>query len=238
MRELSVPPGTLGDMTHPVVIPPLATSHVALEASPSLDVPGLIRRVRRDADLSQRELAAAVSVDQSTVARWERGHSVPDVLLFARVLAVADLVLSVVDAAGQPPTPMTDAAPVDGQFRRFPAHLDLVEEPHPLTYEPRFTSPRRPRRDARRARLGRPADHPTLEDFLAERRRRREVRVTQARERALDRAHARAHREGWSSPGDWGGPPCSCPVACEEQPSCLPSCACSCEPTVGGWAGG
>ena len=42
-------------------------------------VPGLIRRVRREADLSQRDLAALLRVDQSLVARWETGALSPSV---------------------------------------------------------------------------------------------------------------------------------------------------------------
>lgn len=39
--------------------------------------PQLIRRYRRDENLSQAELAARLGVDSSSVARWETGRSTP-----------------------------------------------------------------------------------------------------------------------------------------------------------------
>ena len=37
----------------------------------------LIRKYRRAADITQRELAEALCVDRSTVAKWETGKSKP-----------------------------------------------------------------------------------------------------------------------------------------------------------------
>ena len=76
-----------------------------------VDVPGLVRRARREGDLSQRELAALLGVDQATVSRWETGQAVPDVLTVARVLALGGLDLAVLDAEGEPAVPMSEAAP-------------------------------------------------------------------------------------------------------------------------------
>lgn len=186
-----------------------------------VDVPGLIRRARRTADLSQRELAAAVGVDQSTVARWETGHAVPDVLTFARVLALAELSLQAVDAAGAVVDPMSDDAPHDRQGRRYPAHLDLMETAGPLD-EPRVGTPHRRRRDATRVRGGLPPDHPTRASFEEGRRRRREERRAQ-RLAWLLRVRQHPHPEP---------PPCSCPVECEELVRCPPGCGCRCEPLL------
>lgn len=212
----------LGAMTHLIQSAPAA--------SEALDVPGLIRRVRREADLNQRQLAEAVGVDQSTVARWEGGRSVPDVVVFARVLGLLDLRLLVVDEEGEAAAPMVaEGVPRDRQHRRFAAHLDLVEVVDAATYEPRPSTPRRARRDERRARLGWPEDHPTGADFARERRAAHDVRVA----RALERARERVRRRMLVSPGtaSWDSPPpCSCPITCEDQPGCLPSCACACEP--------
>lgn len=61
-------------------------------------VPGLIRRVRRVTDLSQRELAARLSVGAATVARWETGETTPGLREMALLLAVAGWELAV--AAG------------------------------------------------------------------------------------------------------------------------------------------
>lgn len=187
-----------------------------------LDVPGLVRRARREADLSQRELADVLEVDQSTVARWETGRSVPDVLQFARVLALGELALQVVDAEGEAAAPMTDQAPRDQQGRRFPAHLDLFEEDDPRACGYRFTSPHRGRRDALRRRDGPaacPADHPSRAEFRS----RRRALITAKGERLA----ALVKRAQGHPPPEV--PPCSCPLTCEEQRRCAPGCGCECE---------
>lgn len=189
--------------------------------APVVDVPGLVRRVRRTADLSQRELADELGVDQSTVARWESGRSVPDVVQFARALALADLALRVVHGDGDDDeaAPLSHKPPRDNQRRRYPAHLDLVEEADVLTGLPRLATPHRARRDARRRRHGAPRDHPTLAHFDEERRRQWEER--RARLGALvRRGRQHPHPEE---------PPCSCPIGCEERAGCLPDCGCACE---------
>ena len=44
-----------------------------------LNAENRIRRLRRSADLSLRDLAFEIGVDHSTIARWESGaHAVPD----------------------------------------------------------------------------------------------------------------------------------------------------------------
>lgn len=187
--------------------------------APVVDVPGLVRRVRRAADLSQRELADALGVDQSTVARWESGRSVPDVVTFARALSLADMTLHIVDDDGEQAAPLSHERPRDRQSRRYPAHLDLIEEPDVLTGLPRLSTPHRARRDARRRRHGAPRDHPTLAHLAEERRQQWEER--RARIVAL-MARTRRH----PPPEE---PPCSCPIGCEERAGCLPECGCACE---------
>lgn len=211
------------------------------ETKQLVDVPGLVRRARREGDLSQRDLAALLGVDQSTVSRWETGQAVPDVVTFARALALGGLDLAVLDAEGAEAAPMSDAPPRDGARRHFPAHLDLGEEYHPVTWELRLTTPHRRRRDARRARCVldagagaqgswwsvAAADHPTRAELDAERRRGREERCAQR----VAELRARRGTCGHPHPEE---PPCSCPVGCEEQARCLPTCGCRCEP---GWLG-
>lgn len=96
----------------------------------ALPVPGLIRRVRRIADLSQRQLADHVGVARSTIARIETGARTPGLPLLMRLLAVADLRLVVVDSGNRLVEPMRvwdDRR--DGAERRYPAHLDIILDP-------------------------------------------------------------------------------------------------------------
>jgi len=57
----------------------------------------LVRDVRREAGLSQAQLAAALGTTQSAVSRWERGHDTPRADTLAAILRAcgyeADMVL-------------------------------------------------------------------------------------------------------------------------------------------------
>ena len=102
------------------------------DASPQFDTSGYVRRVRRIADLSQRELSARTGVVQSRVSRIESGDDLT-VQTFVDVLAVAGMRLAVVDAEGRAVEPMPTAVFVDRAGRRRPAHLDVRAVPDPLT---------------------------------------------------------------------------------------------------------
>jgi transcriptional regulator with XRE-family HTH domain len=118
-------PSTLESVESSVNPPDLPPPHVGAET-----VPGLIRKVRRLADLSQRELARAARVSPSTVARIESGALAPSLDTLLRLLAVAKLVLVVTDEQGQVVQPMRlwdDTR--DGAERHYPAHLDLILDP-------------------------------------------------------------------------------------------------------------
>lgn len=90
----------------------------------------MVRKVRRLAGLSQRELAGATGLASATVSRLESGRRTPTVALFERILRVAGLRLVVVDAEGPAVLPMRlwDGT-TDGAGRRYPAHLDLILDP-------------------------------------------------------------------------------------------------------------
>jgi HTH-type transcriptional regulator/antitoxin HipB len=182
-----------------------------------LSVAGHVARVRRIADLSQRELAQQVGVAQATVARWEAGGAMP-VNALTRVLRLVGLQLQVVDEQGDVVPPFGADTVRDNAGRRFPAHLDVVApERRPINRgagprydraEPQGWYALRSTRDGSEA-IGaqRPTDHPT---------------VAQLAERAADRRRRR--------------PPaleplveCSCPDACFEQAACLARCSCQCE---------
>jgi aspartate carbamoyltransferase catalytic subunit len=55
------------------------------------EIPGLIRRIRRILDVSQRGLAALLGVSQSVVARWETGRTSPRASVLHRLLDMADV---------------------------------------------------------------------------------------------------------------------------------------------------
>jgi transcriptional regulator with XRE-family HTH domain len=54
-------------------------------------LPGMIRRVRRILDVSQRGLAALLKVSQSVVARWETGRTSPRARVVEQLLRMAPL---------------------------------------------------------------------------------------------------------------------------------------------------
>jgi transcriptional regulator with XRE-family HTH domain len=125
-------------------------------------IAGLIRRARRIADLSQREMARAARVAPSTVGRVESGVMAPTLEVFQRLLATAKLSLVVVDGEGHVVQPMRDIDDVrDGADRLYPSHLDTILDPLPgewwadtygLARPPETFWRNRARRDARRLR--------------------------------------------------------------------------------------
>jgi transcriptional regulator with XRE-family HTH domain len=137
--------------------PPAGPTWVAADT-----IPGLIRSVRRRADMSQRELAAAAELSSSTVGRIESGSLTPSLGVLLRLLAVGKLVLVVTDEDGNVVRPMhiwDDTR--DGADRQFPAHLDLILDPRPgewwadvygLARPPETLHRNRRYRDARRRR--------------------------------------------------------------------------------------
>lgn len=102
------------------------------ERAVGLPVGGLVRRVRRLADRSQRELAVAARVSPSTVSRIEAGTLVPSIDVMTRILGVAELRLVAVDRQGRVVQPMDDWDDTrDGAERRYPSHLDTIIDPEP-----------------------------------------------------------------------------------------------------------
>ncbi|MCW2832991.1 MAG: transcriptional regulator, family [Nocardioides sp.] len=106
-------------------------------------VSGLIRRVRRMAKLSQRQLAHELGVSQSAVAKWETGRTSPTARMLAGILRVVDLGLAAVrepvegacvepaqtvGGAGELVPPMAATAARDAVGRRYPAHTFVWAE--------------------------------------------------------------------------------------------------------------
>ncbi|MCF6378867.1 helix-turn-helix domain-containing protein [Nocardioides KLBMP 9356] len=88
--------------------------------------PGLVRRIRRILDVSQRGLAALIGVSQSVVARWETGRTSPRVSVMEELMRLAGLRGTVHDVeTGTQVEPMRDDGDRDRRGRRYPAHVDL-----------------------------------------------------------------------------------------------------------------
>jgi transcriptional regulator with XRE-family HTH domain len=205
------------------------------------DLCGVLRRIRRLADLSQRELAGAASISPAAVAHAEAGTRDLPVASLARAAAVAGLRLTLLDGAGSEVGAMSADGVRDRSRRRFPAHLDTRRsDERGWLYEPRrdrpetwFTFTRdRDGRDARRRADGTPEDH---HEFRAD-------------DSPADRAAAR-RREYWRSrteererrflAGEFADVPepliCTCPAACDDlddrsgRPVHAEDCPCCCD---------
>ncbi|WP_158548849.1 helix-turn-helix domain-containing protein [Blastococcus sp. TF02A-26] len=204
-----------------------------------VDLAGLLRRIRRIADLSQRELAAAIGVSKSALAAAEAGTGRLDVRALGRAAEAAGLRIALVDAAGDEVLGMADGTVRDMAGRRFPAHLDTRYSDEGWWHDahhygrPRawYTYDRDRRwRDVVRARRGTPEDHlvPEPGDSPAERRAARQ-----------DAARRRSRAE-WERRRDAGELPplprwvCDCPPECPEDEAGVKSshaddCVCRCD---------
>lgn len=100
----------------------------AARAALEVEVSGLIRRVRRLAKYSQRQLAQELGVSQSAVAKWETGRTSPSARTLARVLQVVELTLAAVQTDGERVLPMKVAVARDAASRRYPAHTFVWPE--------------------------------------------------------------------------------------------------------------
>lgn len=88
------------------------------------DLCGVLRRIRRTADLSQRKLAAAAGLSASAVAHAEAGTRDLPSRALARAAELAGLRLALLDADGREVTGMGPDGARDATRRRLPAHLD------------------------------------------------------------------------------------------------------------------
>jgi transcriptional regulator with XRE-family HTH domain len=129
----------------------------------TFDLAGYVRRVRRTADLSQRELAQVVAISISSIRRMETDAMDPRLSQLNQLLSLVGWRLAVVDENRREIRPMLelDGDLRDGADRHYPAHLDLILDPdigqwwadiYGLAAPPETFARSRATRDWRRAR--------------------------------------------------------------------------------------
>ncbi|MGY1740386.1 MULTISPECIES: helix-turn-helix domain-containing protein [unclassified Blastococcus] len=183
------------------------------------ELPGILRRIRRVADLSQRQLAQELGLSKSGVAAVESGVRDLDVRVLVAAAALAGMRLALLDADGREVAGMAPGTARDGAGRRFPAHLDtaLTDERYwgehrrdrPVTA---YTAQRdRRRRDSQRAWHGTPDDHlvPEPGDSPAERRAARRAEVRRRVHEEWERRRAAGELPPLQDPV------CTCPRDCD-----------------------
>jgi transcriptional regulator with XRE-family HTH domain len=207
----------------------------------SFDLPGALRRIRRIADLSQRDLATKARLSASAIGHAETGRRDLPVRVLSAVAALAGLRLALLDADGTEVPGMGEDGVTDGAGRRFPAHLDTRYGDQDWWHggnryereQPWYTFDRvRETRDFWRGRLGTPGDHlrPQPGDSPHER---AAARAAAARERRQE--ELRRLRDAGLRPPP--APPftCTCPASCDElddwsgRPVHAENCPCRCD---------
>jgi transcriptional regulator with XRE-family HTH domain len=220
----------------PLVCPPPDADRVS-----TFDLPGALRRIRRLADLSQRELAAAIGMSPSAIGHAESGSRDLSVGVVAGMASFAGLRLALVDEGGEEVAPMAPDTVRDTANRRFPAHLDTRYSdegwwhgPHRYDREqPWYTFDRdRRTRDRYRQHEGTPEDHqrPRPGDSPQDR--------ADARRREYWRRRAEERQRRFLA-GDFAGIDvgfdCTCPPLCTElddysgRPVHASECPCLCD---------
>jgi HTH-type transcriptional regulator/antitoxin HipB len=111
------------------------------------DAGRLLMRARREADVSQRDLAERAGLARSTVAGLEAGTRSVRLEVFVRLLAAAGARLAVLGPDGEELVPFAEDTVRDNAGRRFPAHLDV--RPPDDVPEERICSPRYDRAEAK-----------------------------------------------------------------------------------------
>jgi transcriptional regulator with XRE-family HTH domain len=205
------------------------------------DLGGCLRRIRRLADLSQRQLSTHVGISKTALAAAEAGTRDLPATTLARAATLAGLRLTLLDDHGHEVAGMTARSARDAADRRFPAHLDTIHSDEVASrWEHRPSRPRpwftftldRNSRDRARDRGGIPDDHHVPEagdspqDRIAARRRGHWRRRAEDRERRFLAGEFREVRENFR---------CTCPPQCDDlddyssRPVHAAGCPCSCD---------
>ena len=78
------------------------------------DVGNLIRTLRKERGLTQKDVAARLGITDKTVSKWERGRGIPDISMFPGLSALFE-----VDPAALLEGRMSQAGPVGGNMKRL-----------------------------------------------------------------------------------------------------------------------
>jgi transcriptional regulator with XRE-family HTH domain len=207
----------------------------------NFDLGGYLRRIRRLADLSQRQLSEQTGISKSALAAAEAGARDLPTAQLARAAALAGLQLTMLDMDAREVRGMSAEGARDAAYRRFPAHLDTVHSDDvpsrwaddPGRPQPWFTfTLDRAARDRTRDRDGTPEEHHVPEPGdspweRAEARRREYWRQRiEERGRRFLAGELRSMDLGFS---------CTCPAGCEAlddysgRPVHVEGCPCSCD---------
>ena len=184
----------------------------------------LLRRIRRAADLSQRQLAQRLGVSPTAVAQVETGRRDLPTTLLMRAADLAGLRVALLDGAGDEVAGMTPDSVRDRGGRHFPAHLDTRHGDEDWWHGSERYSRERPwytfdrdrhTRDHFRGGRGAPADHqtPHPDDGPEARARAHQDAVWAARAAEFRRRTEELRRRGGQ---DAWAPTCTCPPGCDE----------------------
>jgi HTH-type transcriptional regulator/antitoxin HipB len=200
----------------------------------------MLRRIRRRADLSQRELARRLGISKSAVAAAETGDRDLPFRLLVEAAALAGLHLGLLTADDQVVPGMADDTVRDMGWRRFPAHLDTRYsdedwwhgEERRSRSQPWYTFDRdRAARDGFRRRDGTPDDHQRPQDGDSPKERRARRRRESLRRAAEERERAFLAGQLRDTGPDFV---CTCPGACDPVSERnadvhVEDCACRCD---------
>ncbi len=112
----------------PPYLAPMADPPKGTDGVDRWDLGELLRGLRRQADLSQRELAERAGVPHSTVARIEAGSADdPKFRTVERLVRAAGAALEIRGDGGHQAPECPDGGQRDAAGRHYPAHLDVRE---------------------------------------------------------------------------------------------------------------
>lgn len=100
-----------------------------------------IRKARIKKNISQQELALAISVDRSTVSGWETGKRIPDVEMLGRLCAILDFPMLSLMADTEPKAEKPLVMIVDDERVILKYNASIIEQVIPNVETVCFTKP-------------------------------------------------------------------------------------------------